>query len=498
MRLLRLKINQKYKSIDAFDYGFRQRDDDSLSFSPICFVGVNGSGKSNIIEALSEIFCYLDLFILDYEKAPQWAKKSPLSFEVEYLLTFQTKLLHIKILSTKNRQPEFYLVDIYGNETKASPKNNLLPSRIIGYSSGHNESISYPYLKNQGFYAIEVLNAAKQKKNKLINHTHSLFMDYEINSLILITNYLFAEDTLIFEKIIRIKKPISFQININLLKVIITMELRAIINNLQSAAISSESDDKTFWKLDFLLNDSTKIAIQTLFESADNFFTSLYKLTLLNAIRLTRTERNFYTNEVKDNSLRERPPVVAKENKVFNIDKLKIQLTEPDIEIDYSGLSDGEHQFIHIFGTIMLFNNPNCLFLLDEPESHFNPQWRVKFINLISEILGVNDSEFILSTHSPYVISAAQREHVLKFYRVGELIKYMKPTRETFGATFKEILEELFDVENSISAYSKKYINKKINSKDLEKMEKAVFDLAESPDKLLLYDAIYDLAHPKK
>lgn len=499
MKLLRLKLFERYKSIESFDYDFRTIDDNT-SFSPICFVGLNGSGKSNIIEVISEIFCYLDLYILEYENAPKWTEKSPLTFEIEYLLIDEKdEQQHLKVICTKNKSPEFFIIDSNGDETKQANSKDLLPSKIIGYSSGHNESISYPYLKNQGFYANEVAKIAlSDPYRKDLAHTLSLFMDYEVNSLILITNYLFDNDTSIFKDLIRIQQPTSFVININLSQgskrdIELTEELHSIIVKLQKSSIYPQGDFKKEWKLNFILNDALKEAVQSLFDSAEDFFSSLYKLSLLNALRLTKSERNFYTQEHKIDSLKERPPAVAKENKVFNIDELKIQLTIPDIEIDYSGLSDGEHQFIHIFGTVMLFNEPNCLFLLDEPESHFNPQWRAKFINLVDTILVDKSPEFILSTHSPYVISAAKREHVLKFYREDSVIKYMEPTRETFGATFEEILTELFDLENSISTYSKEYIEELIKSNSLEKMEEAISNIANSSVKHFLYQKILRL-----
>ncbi|MGD1844392.1 MAG: hypothetical protein ACFB10_03250 [Salibacteraceae bacterium] len=39
-------------------------------------------------------------------------------------------------------------------------------------------------------------------------------------------------------------------------------------------------------------------------------------------------------------------------------------------------MSDGEHQFNQIIGTMMLLETPGCLLLLDEPDTHFNPKWR--------------------------------------------------------------------------------------------------------------------------
>lgn len=59
MRLISLSISH-YKNLRNFSLGF-----DSNSFVDV-FVGKNGSGKSNLLQALTEIFCLL--FDSDKEK----------------------------------------------------------------------------------------------------------------------------------------------------------------------------------------------------------------------------------------------------------------------------------------------------------------------------------------------------------------------------------------------------------------------------------------------
>ncbi|MCL1446541.1 AAA family ATPase, partial [Klebsiella quasipneumoniae] len=50
-------------------------------------------------------------------------------------------------------------------------------------------------------------------------------------------------------------------------------------------------------------------------------------------------------------------------------------------------LSDGEHQLLHSLGLCLLFRETNSLFLLDEPETHFNPHWRASFITRMRQCL---------------------------------------------------------------------------------------------------------------
>lgn len=502
MKLLKLKIDQEYKSLNKFGYTFNDSGIDYDHIAPICFVGLNGSGKSNIIEALSEIFCFLDLHSLDFSKTPKWALKSPLSFEVEYLLDPNTKdERHIIIKAGKNGEPELFKKNKKNvfDPLSITKLDSVIPTRILGYSSGHNETISFSYLRNQGFYAAEVRGQALKKNAETdetpIPHTKSLFMDYDSNALILLSNWLFqnAESLQIFKDYLRIKDISSFRIVINLDKgkVKLTKELKNIISNLETCALIHDKDinDQTI-VMDYLVNTATRNAFRQVFKTSKNFFSSLYKLSLLNALSLTKNERTFYTKEETKGALLEKPPSVPKERKVFCVDQLKLILSEPKKEIDYVGISDGEHQFIHIVGTAMLFNEANTLFLFDEPESHYNPKWRSNFIKTLQDVCKEVDNEFILSTHSPFVVSGCKKENVVKFHRKKNAIYYEAPKRETFGNSFELLLKELFELDSFIDQNTLGKMDEIIKRNDIDEMNQAVFDFAESREKRCLYQAI--------
>lgn len=65
--------------------------------------------------------------------------------------------------------------------------------------------------------------------------------------------------------------------------------------------------------------------------------------------------------------------------KVHNICFRKKNVVKP---VRYKQLSDGEHQLLHIMGTLKMMKENDVLFLLDEPETHFNPEWRAKMVRL--------------------------------------------------------------------------------------------------------------------
>lgn len=504
MRLLSFEIGQSYKSLESFKYEFRQDFSGGIGLAgiePLCFVGLNGSGKSNIIEALSEVFCFLDLVCLNYKETPKWAEMSPLTFKLSYSFKVRKKEYVVLISSVKGKAPCLYIGDDDKPITDPAEIVAWLPNRVLGYSSGHNETISFPYLRNQGFYADEIAKSAFKSDGQLqAPHTKTLLMDYESNVLILLANVLFLSSSKrkIFETHLRISDVASFRIVVDFSRkrgvdVERTVEIDETIAKLKGSALMYEQVNSTRLVLDFVVGSATRKAFKSNFENGIDFYTRLYKLNLLNALQLTGAERDFYTKKPKVDALLEKPPAVPKQDKIFAVDQLKLLLTKPLREIDYVGISDGEHQFIHIIGSAMLFEEDNCLFLFDEPESHFNPSWRAKFIDILAEVVGNRAQDFVISTHSPYVVSACHSRNVVKFERDGGKIKYSSPKRETYGATFEYLLKELFGLSSSISLHSSNRLAEIIYSGDLDEMELASAEYAESPEKRKLYEIMLRL-----
>ena len=98
MKLLSLKIENKegFRSLQqGFEIKFHILEDTEAmeQFRPFCFAGLNGSGKSNVLEALANIFYHLELCVARYLpesiKEPNNFKRNectPDAFNLEYLI----------------------------------------------------------------------------------------------------------------------------------------------------------------------------------------------------------------------------------------------------------------------------------------------------------------------------------------------------------------------------------------------------------------------------
>src|SRR5690606_10641300 len=96
-------------------------------------------------------------------------------------------------------------------------------------------------------------------------------------------------------------------------------------------------------------------------------------------------------------------------------------------------LSDGEHQLLHTIGLCLLFRHEPALFLLDEPETHLNPDWRASYISTLRDALEADESsqrvmrEVLLTSHSPFIISDCQQENVLIFKKEKGQVTCRRP-----------------------------------------------------------------------
>ena len=513
IKLLKLVIEGEYKSLLDFEQKFRADDEFHNDISPICLVGLNGSGKSNLIEALSEIFCYLELVNLPFKGKGsfQQHKQRDLQFEIEYELTEKSAKNKrvIKITKEKSRPPIFFEI---ANEKELQiehPNTQLaaLPKWIIGYSSGLNETISIPYSQIQYYYSQDVGVRALQEDTGAYTDIRTLFMDYDSNAAILISNYLLGSrnNLNLFREKLRIDDVTSFNIVFQLdrgsrRKIELTSELKKYKESLSNCAFDIETDKKGRYLSEtykFRIDEKTRKSFLFHFKTAKTLFIALYKFSLLNSLALTGEERRFYLrDDVREGSL-EKPPAVTKDDKVFNIDSLRLKITNPEKDIDYAGISDGEHQLIQVFGSIQLFDEPGTLFLLDEPESHFNPRWRREFIEFLDEIKSTKQQEFVISTHSPFVVSGCRRENVFHFDRENDRV-YCRPVDfETYGSSFEYLLTKLFKMESLISKQAFEEMREVIKSKDLDKLQAAVTVFGESFEKRFLYEEIARLKNQK-
>ncbi len=119
------------------------------------------------------------------------------------------------------------------------------------------------------------------------------------------------------------------------------------------------------------------------------------------------------------------------------LNHIKILVTSIDngVDIEIGDLSDGQQQLLITNAFFELFANEDLLVLMDEPDVFLHPSWQGKFIQ---QLQVSNSSHYIISTHSPFLLSHYEGEEV-HFFKNGQV----QNTARYYGRTINEILIEM-------------------------------------------------------
>jgi predicted ATP-binding protein involved in virulence len=136
-------------------------------------------------------------------------------------------------------------------------------------------------------------------------------------------------------------------------------------------------------------------------------------------------------------------------------------ITKDDLDIDVNQLSAGEKSVVLLIADLAMrltIANPSLenplegegIVLIDEVDLHLHPQWQR---NILPALLATFPKcQFIVTTHSPLVISNVARESVF----ILDNGKLVKNTPHTLGRDYASILYNVFGVEERPAAYQKK------------------------------------------
>ena len=454
-----------------------------------------------------------ELALLPWPGIGKRRRVSKLRFILEYELRKKNATGSFIRIESDGRRLTFTRVIGDQNEVLTTSRECLdaLPTHIVGYSSGLNETLSIPYFRTSALYSEEIRTRAQADRRKSsettpVENTRALFMDYESNALTVVSNYFFQSKAKLrlFKDTLRIRDVAGFDIRFRpvyqrIKPVELTRELQGYVKALRDSAEDVQSGGRSGAELFRFRNTrSCTTKLRRHFSDGQHFFSAVYKLSLLNALALKGRDRTFFLRDRLKEGQLERPPAVSPEDRVFSIENIQLQLVQPKKVIDYAGISDGEHQFLQIFGTIILFKDRGTLFLLDEPETHFNPQWRRRFVQDLDSISTTANQEFVVSTHSPFVVSGCHGDQVINFERAKGYTSGSHVDFETFGASYDFILARLFDLPSMIAGQALSEMREVLKSTSLDRLENSIADFGESFEKRFLFERIAKLKRAKR
>ena len=543
MKLLRVHIISARTCgglLDGLNVRLRDFTTSDSSFEPLCLIGPNGAGKSQFIQVIAEAFqSILHAVVPDEERAegnPQ------LQFEIEYVtsLPSQAEAVHVKAsrLADGHRRTVVKLSTKAGDDwvecnLKAPTTAALLPAKVIGYTSGANETLSLPFLVSRSGYADEVGRRAlrEPEEQDAVPDTRLMLIDYGTHLEVLVANLLFGsmEQRAALLDEVRVRDLHSFRCVVQLAHsaapkapahrkdasgrkgIQLTAELELYLDQLQRCATSYYHDIATdSYTFDFLVTSESRKAFACFWLSTLDLYSAIHKLAMLNDLAIPKTTRERFRRDSQLRTFPSRLPEPQDEDKVFRFERVVFDSGAPQGTVDYVSLSDGEHQMAQLLGTMCMVSFPNALFLLDEPESHFNPQWRVKLLSKVLSLPTANGTRAVsgpaaqqdglLTTHSPFVASDLPKERVFIFAKNPETgrIEVRHPEIETFGTTFDAILAECFAIRPPIAEVSMARIEQLKSSEDPAEIQKGMNELGDSVEKIMLADRVRQLQRQAK
>lgn len=538
MRLIRVHVVRADTCgdlLDGLDVVLRTAQTGDEPFNPLCLIGPNGAGKSQFLQVLAEMFqSAFHCFIPEEERLEA---NPALEFEVEYTIKpngsditehvlIQRKKMDRKkaeLTISKWKDGQWAVCD-NGAEAAVS----LLPDKIVGYTSGDNETLSLPFLMSRSGYADEVYSQALSEDEKAhgIPDTRLMLVDYGTHLEVLVSNLLLApakRSAALLEHA-KLKGLHSFRCIVQLahqaaprrpskLKgkskrkgIQLTAELEQYLDQLQRCSTCYQFDEKREkYVFDFLVTNETTTAFEAFWDSAISLYSAFHKLAMLNDLAIPKVTRRRFRKDTENRHFASRLPEPQDEDKVFRFERVLLRGSPATRDVDYVSLSDGEHQFAQILGTFAMISLPNVLFLLDEPESHFNPKWRVEFIRSLLQLptaqgtrektSKVSYQDCLLTTHAPFVPSDMRKNEVLIYSKDTKTNKIgvRTPEIETYGTTFDAILSECFGVHPPISQLSRDDIENLKESNDRAELEEGIRRLGFSVEKAILIDRLRNL-----
>ena len=443
MKLLSLKIQSQFRSLaPGFEVKFHQQDnfEAMTQFNPFCLVGLNSCGKSNILEALSQIFYHLELCVGKHlpsalrEKNIFDSRKCAVdAFTLKYLTLGNCKAeaneQHAVVITIEKKAgeaPMMSVMPLYGAapamrfNLEESPvgitsmAKSFLPQYVVAYSSGENETLSIPFIKSRFIHLFEF---QENVVNDVVDYSSPenslIYVDSNMSQAILLCCLLFEDkDTLKtlaasgYTGILKIKKfrmhlreeffeedknkNSYFQLfkrksNGNEVSVKGLFEILKDISTLSWYDI----EDGAYY-FDFWVNDATKDAFKYYFHTAMDCFQVFRLLYELNnyAVKLEKQKEIFGSTGVYTDG---KFGVPGSDDDVFHfLDFYLVKQVDEqggEKELLLKEFSDGEHQFIHTMAICLLLKDSDSLILLDEPETHFNPSWRSHFVSILDKTL---------------------------------------------------------------------------------------------------------------
>ena len=466
MRLDYLKID-RFKNLNGFAV-----DLDETCKEPVTVVlGRNGSGKSNLFEAL--IIIFRDLI--------KGKTTTDFAYDLRYTLRGGSVAVHVCNPTTSNDQAKtlsskmpftgkanepissfLFVVTEKGEERRIARKDirAYLPRYVVTYYSGVSNRMEHHFFQPQLEFRNELLEGN-------VIPLRPLFYAKPIHSHFALLAFFMTEDAEITEFLSEYPWIEGLESALFVLKRPHWAKGRKL----------RKDGDPRFWFAGGVVKDflscvySCALAplrlpgrIQHSFDQVEN--TEFLYLYLRDLEMLRKMARESVAVMQQKKSI----PATGVENETFKAAEFfkllestfmsdLIHETRIRVQVRHAGaltfreLSEGEQQLLTVVGMLRFTRDEDSLFLLDEPDTHLNPAWGMEYLNILGKHADTGkNSHLLVATHDPLVLTNLRRNQVAILERDSEngKVTSFEPEQDPLGMGVQGILRNMFGLRSAV------------------------------------------------
>lgn len=427
MRLEWLHI-PKHKNLRNFEINF---DTESITV----LLGRNGSGKSNLIEAIIEIFRELES-----------GKTTSFAYSMKYVCHNRS----IEVQADPEKTSRRLSISIDGISTPVSEflerRDLNLPQYVFGYYSGWSSRLERQFEAPTRNYYNQLLKNADDD----MPLRRFFFCRKEYSQLVLLAFFLAGDEASI--------KLLKDTLNIEAFEsTLFVLKKPWWAGNKVNHDVSKETDSR-FWNaygafLPFLgrlwekslapirSSESIERDVRRKAETTDRLYLFIKDEAQLSALRAPYESPKILFSNLESLFLCDL------------IDEVRVNVKKKDgSKVRFAQLSEGEQQLLTVLGLLLFTQGDESLYLLDEPDTHLNPVWTYEFLKHLQDNISADKGQMLVATHNPLMIGSLHKNQVRIISQQEEGTISTPPEYDPIGIGVEGLLKsELYGLRSTLS-----------------------------------------------
>lgn len=416
MKVDKLHIRSRFKNLENVKVDF---DEDHLM---TVVVGRNGSGKSNVLEALVAIFRNLDLgeappfsYVLNYrlgephkvnQRSERWleitidADPSRGTITKQYQVQVRDLLAADAPQDLFEEQPSGQVIPFSKVKRDIEGKAPYLPNYVFAYYSGPSDRLENHFKKHRTDFYRRLLKDELDLKGDI----RPLFYAKPHHSQFVLLAFFLSEQDSAEKTFLREHLGIEGLDSIHFVmrqpgwakkKGELFWGARGVVRRFLDELIKH-----TLSPIKVMRQEDTTL-------TGSNIRNEFFHLFLpdVNALR------DFAKDLSPDELFKMLESTLLSE--IISEVSIRVKVTSSKDPLTFRELSEGEQQLLTVLGLLKFTGGKDSLFLLDEPDTHLNPSWAVKYLKFLREFVPNHEtSHLLMVTHHPLAIAELKKEQV--------------------------------------------------------------------------------------